>query len=72
MTATEAKAIRIRQMLNEAEVLSLEWRRLGKKFAPPRTRRCLHCAGSGWVQMTALSDFDEEETYQVLCRRCSA
>ena len=31
---------------------------------------CPVCQDFGWVQMTALNDFDEEETYLTLCRAC--
>jgi hypothetical protein len=32
------------------------------------TEACPHCWGLGWVQMTALDDNGEEETYFTLCR----
>jgi hypothetical protein len=63
MTATEAKALKVKEMLLTTETLTMESKRLGEKL------RCSHCMGTGWVVMTAEDDFDEPEEYFTLCRK---
>jgi len=58
------KKRRIEMMEQRVEV---QERRLDDPQPPP----CAHCYSTGWCQMTALNDWDEEETYMVLCNKCS-
>jgi hypothetical protein len=73
MTKTEARALRVKAMLTEADVLAAEVKRLGERFKADRAEHtvCAHCLNTGYVYMGVETEDGEFEEAAYLCRRCS-
>ena len=78
MTATETKAIKVRELRTYAETLAMESRRLGEKLAPRAAREepPVCACNDGWVTLGQMVvDTETGEEYEgfatYLCRVCS-
>jgi hypothetical protein len=70
MTETQERAIRIREMSREAEILSMESGRLGAKIRGGAKIQP-HACYDGWVFVGVVAEDGGLEEVAYLCQRCA-